>query len=333
MQLVHRKESFNIHEMFGDLMFNALVLTLLFVTVLSLLVNGRINEESAAVTKLASASELNLKLKTENQTLISGADAVRAENRQLQQQVTAAREARRNRRIIGSATLPQFFFLQHVSEDGTTKFVPVAAVHGLRASLSGTDDQKQLNQNQMDLLKKVEKDCFVGARKYTTSEFTRLLSALSFYRREVHSREGVLIRTEQGIVGGVHLEVCSRYVSNVMSKQTGKYFTFESAVNIRRQIDSVDRMRKLCHPTPRPAKGRTPTLACIVSRDREAVSVGGVSLSASDFYHFLSALSGVVELDFQDDHTNLPEWLHRKVLNRTGFSFRADREAERAETT
>ena len=312
MQLTQRKSTFDLQVLCGGVAFSGLFATMLIVTVLCLLVNERVNEESIAEAQLKSAESVNADLQSTNQRLVLHSERLAGRVSNLQDQIRSEEARRSNARLIGTTVRPQMFFMQYVKSNGDTTFVPLRADHGLHQSLAN-DNRQQLSQEQRNLLKRLREE-YSRQRGYSAREFSRLLSALSLYRSAQGGDEMVM---------ATHVKLCSSYFSSAVNHEDGRYYTGSRAQQIRQWIHDDRRIDQLCRPEPRDATGSTPSLAMQVRTDRQAVEINGVMLSADDLCLFLSSFNGALELDLGSS-AEPPAWLQERVLKRVGNWHRAE---------
>jgi len=205
VKVLNRKPTFNIYELFSDLIFCTLVLFLFLILVLAINVNGRVEsyaskkeielqEIAKAEAKLSSevallegkqaelsqlAAEKKLELNTlsaQQQAAEEKSDLLAAEVEELQHRRKKFDSIAFQNRVTGSSGDPNVIYL-HSPRDDRYFFISSADLNAMNVRVAGSSDKdhsKYLMQQLKEFVTRVSRQ-----RRYTEAEFHSLITSIS----------------------------------------------------------------------------------------------------------------------------------------------------------
>jgi len=297
-------------ETFGDLVFCALIVLVLFVLALSIEVSQRVRAAEApvarvdpeAVAKLSpeEIAELSQRLRQQQAAISELREKLRAEKARVSSQVAALSG---EQRFTGAREPASFCIgVDYVRE--RYYFVPSRELNHADKRLSGESTLEYVVRKKREL-STIARNAKRG-RSYSPEETIRVYRAFSQYQEVIPENDGYRIETSP--IGITY----STWLSDKLTLGIDSDAQASEAI-------VVGAMQKVYENRGDPKEQMYPQVKLDI-REGERVSIGGVDLSARDLRDILVSISGRGALvDLVGIGTTAPEWLREGALIPAGY--------------
>jgi hypothetical protein len=308
----YRESHTSNHETIADLVFNALVVLILFILALSIEVNQRVNAKALSVPPPVKEVEridsmspeevkaLANKLRLQQEQIRSLETQLKKNKAKVEKQVAALAGEQR----FTGAREPAAFSMAYDYRKELYCFAPSKDVDHADRHLSGEsllEYRTRKIRELADIALRLRR-----SRGFKQDEAIAIYSALSTYNEVVDSGKGYGL--QQTDVSLYYHTLLSEYVVGDVDSSDISEVLVTSAIY------------KMGATTGPKWDGIYPTCKCQVDTRRKTINVNGVELSSEDLLGILLSISGRgVVLDFEGYQGEVPTWLYDEVLVPAGY--------------